>query len=102
MNFPRWIECCAHGWPNKNLFGVTLVHASRLTLRVPLLTNNQVLRGRPILNCIVREFDLDSALGGVISAVELFQIPAPENDHASLVGFRDKVQHILTQLPLGE
>ena len=66
------------------------------------LTNQQVLRGRPILNFIVREFDLDSALGGVISAVELFQIPAPENDHASLVNFRDKVQHILTQLPLGE
>ena len=44
-----------------------------------------MLRGRPILNMIVREFDLDGALGGVISAVELFQIPSPEGDYSSLV-----------------
>ena len=38
---------------------------------------------------IVREFDLDDALGGVISAVELFQIPSPEGDYSS---FRDKAK----------
>ena len=51
---------------------------------------------------IVREFDLDDALGGVISAVELFQIPSPEGDYSSLVTFRDKAQHVLTQLPIAE
>ena len=66
------------------------------------ITNYQVLRGRPILNMIVREFDLDDALGGVISAVELFQIPSPEGDYSSLVTFRDKAQHVLTQLPIAE
>ena len=66
------------------------------------ITNNQVLRGRPILNMIIREFDLDGALGGVISSIELFQIPSPEGDLSSLVTFRDRVQHVLTQLPLTE
>ena len=33
---------------------------------------NRTFRGRPLLNLVVREFDLDAALGGVISAVELF------------------------------
>ena len=32
---------------------------------------NRTLRGRPLLNLVVREFDLDAALGGVVSAVEL-------------------------------
>ena len=39
---------------------------------------------------------------GMISAVELFQIRPPEGDHASLVSFRDKIQHVLTQIPLQE
>ena len=51
------------------------------------LADGSTLRGRPILNLIVREFDLDNALGGMISAVELFQIPPPEGDHASLVSY---------------
>ena len=45
------------------------------------------LRGRPLLNMVVREFDLDNALGGVISGVELFQLPSPEGDVQSLVHF---------------
>ena len=67
------------------------------------LSSGLGLRGRPILNFVVREFDLDSALGSVISAVELFQIPSPEADNiSSLESFRDKVQFILNQLPLPE
>jgi len=60
------------------------------------------LRGRPLLNLVVREVDLDAALGGMVSAVELFQIPSPDSDIQSLIHFRDKVRYILGQLPLGE
>ena len=49
------------------------------------ITNYQVLRGRPILNMIVREFGHLDGAGSVISAVELFPIPGPEGDFASLV-----------------
>ena len=52
------------------------------------------LRGRPLLNLVVREFDLDAALGGVVSAVELFQISSPDSDMQSLIHFRDKVRYI--------
>ena len=64
---------------------VILVPASRLSLSI--LADGSTLRGRPILNLIVREFDLDNALGGMISAVELFQIHLLEGDHASLVSY---------------
>ena len=60
------------------------------------------LRGRPFLNIVVPEFDLDNALGGVISGVDLFQIASPEGDYQSLVHFRDGVQYVLSQLPLDE
>jgi len=60
------------------------------------------LRGRPLLNMVIRELDLDNALGGVISGVELFQVASPEGDHQSLVHFRDRVQYVLSQLPLNE
>jgi hypothetical protein len=30
---------------------------------------NRTIRGRPLLNLVVREFDLDAALAGVVSAV---------------------------------
>lgn len=60
------------------------------------------LRGRPLLNMVVREFDLDNALGGVISGVELFQIASPEGDYQSLVHFRDRVQYVWSQLPIQE
>jgi hypothetical protein len=33
---------------------------------------NRTFRGRLLLNLVVREFDLDAALGGVVFAVELF------------------------------
>eukprot|EP00435_Cladocopium_sp_Y103_P071759 s497_g38.t1 len=66
------------------------------------IANNRTLRGRPLLNLVVREFDLDAALGGVVSAVELFQLQSPESDLASLIHFRDKVRYILGQLPLYE
>ena len=64
------------------------------------IATNTALRGRPLLNMVVREFDLDAALGGVVSSVELFQLAAPESDLASLVHFRDKVRYILGQLPI--
>eukprot|EP00435_Cladocopium_sp_Y103_P025527 s45_g6.t1 len=48
------------------------------------------LRGRPLL-----KFDLDAALGGMVSAVELFQIPSPDSDIQSLINFRDKVRYVL-------
>jgi hypothetical protein len=64
------------------------------------MTQGLQLRGRVLLNMIIREFDLDGALGGVVSSVELFQIPSPEGDQASLVSFRDRVQFILGQLPI--
>ena len=66
------------------------------------MTVGSSLRGRPLLNMVIREYDLDNALGSVISGVELFQLPSPEGDVQSLVHFRDKVQYILSQLPLGE
>ena len=66
------------------------------------LTNQIPLRGRPILNIIVREFDLERSLGGMISSVELFQISSPEGDPTSLLAFRDKIQYILGQLPDAE
>ena len=64
------------------------------------IATNSTLRGRPLLNMVVREFDLDAALGGVVSSVELFQLTSPESDLASLVHFRDKVRYILGQLPI--
>eukprot|EP00435_Cladocopium_sp_Y103_P046209 s240_g13.t1 len=64
------------------------------------MTRGLQLRGRVLLNMIIREFDLDGALGGVVSSVELFQIPSPEGDQASLISFRDRVQFILGQLPI--
>ena len=66
------------------------------------LTNQIPLRGRPILNIIVREFDLERSLGGMISSVELFQISSPEGDPTSLLALRDKIQYILGQLPDAE
>lgn len=47
---------------------------------------------------VVREFDLDSTLGGVVSAVQLFKLGAPD----SFIQFRDKVHFILGQLPIHE
>lgn len=38
------------------------------------IATNRTLRGRPLLKLVVREFDLDTALGGVVSAVELFRL----------------------------
>ena len=73
-----------HGEALKGQFGPRIQSYIEMSI-----TNYQVLRGRPILNMIVREFDLDDALGGVISAVELFQIPSPEGDYSS---FRDKAK----------
>ena len=61
---------------------------------------NRTFRGRPLLNLVVREFDLDAALGGVVSAVELFQLQSQESELASLIHVRDKVRYILGQLPI--
>ena len=67
------------------------------------MNSGRGLRGRHILNMVVREYDLDSALGGIISSVELFQLPSPDNDNiSSLIQFRDKIQYILGQLPISE
>ena len=67
------------------------------------MSSGRGLRGRHILNMVVREFDLDAALGGIISSIELFQLPSPENDNiSSLIHFRDKIQYILGQLPISE
>ena len=66
------------------------------------LSANRSLRGRPLLNMVVRELGLDAALGGVVSAVDLFQLSPPEPDLASLFHFRDKVRFILGQLPVNE
>lgn len=67
------------------------------------MNSGRGLRGRHILNMVVREFDLDAALGGIISSIELFQLPSPENDNiSSLIHFRDKIQYILGQLPISE
>lgn len=66
------------------------------------LNSGKGLQGRVLLNLVVREFDLDSALGCVVSAVELFQLPNPDDSISSLETFRDRVNFILNQLPLGE
>ena len=66
------------------------------------IATNRTLRVRPWLNLVVREDDLDAALGGVVSAVELFQLQSPESELASLIHFRDKVRYILGQLPIHE
>ena len=66
------------------------------------IATNRTLRVCPWLNLVVREDDLDAALGGVVSAVELFQLQSPESELASLIHFRDKVRYILGQLPIHE
>jgi hypothetical protein len=38
------------------------------------IATNTALRGRPLLNMVVREFDLDAALGGVVSSVGCFSL----------------------------
>ena len=74
----------------------------RIQAHLEMMSNGISLRGRPLLHLVIREFDLDSALGSVVSSVELFQLQAPESDLQSLVAFRDKVQFIMGQLPINE
>lgn len=99
--FPRF-DCILCSWFSrdsclKGYFGTRIqAHLEEM------MANSISLRGRPLLNMIVREYDLDSALGSVVSAVELFQMPSPESDLSSLVSFRDKIQYVLGQLPVAE
>ena len=60
------------------------------------------LRGRVLLNFVVREFDPDSTYGTVVSELELFSMPAPEGSMQSLKAWRDKARYILSQLPTSE
>ena len=62
------------------------------------IASGRVLRGGALLNLVVREFDLDAALGSVVSAVEVFQLSAPDSELSSLIHFRDKVRYIFGQL----
>ena len=57
------------------------------------------LRGRVLLNFVVREFDPDSTYGAMVSELELFSMPAPEGSMQSLKAWRDKARYILSQLP---
>lgn len=41
---------------------------------------NRTLRGRPLLNLVVREFDLDATLGGVVSAVKICNFKVPNQN----------------------
>ena len=60
------------------------------------------LRGRVLLNLVVREFDPDSTYGTVVSELELFSMPAPEGSMQSLRAWRDKARYILSQLPTAD
>ena len=98
--FPRFdrvlCSCFTRDSCLKGHFGI------RIQAHLEMMSNGISLRGRPLLNLVIREFDLDSALGSVVSSVELFQLQAPESDLQSLVAFRDKVQFIMGQLPINE
>eukprot|EP00439_Symbiodinium_sp_Y106_P044215 s212_g5.t1 len=50
------------------------------------------LRGRVLLNFVVREFDADSTYGTMVSELELFSMPAPEGSMQSLKAWRDKAR----------
>ena len=66
-------------------------------------TEGHGMRGRILLNTIVREFDPDRTFGSVISEIELFQLGAPDGySLVALKAWRDKVSYILNQLPSHE
>ena len=59
--------------------------------------------GRLLLNAVSQEFDVDKLYGGILSSVELFQIPGPEAESInSLKQWRDRVRSLLKQLPSSE
>ena len=60
------------------------------------------LRGRVLLNYVAREFDPDATYGSVVSALEIFSLPAPEGSMASLRVWRDKLRCILNRLPMSD
>ena len=55
-------------------------------------------RGRFMLNMVAKEFDIDRNSGAITTALELYNLPPPQENIASLKQWRDKVRYIMNQI----
>ena len=57
-------------------------------------------RGRYMLALVCREFDIDRDRGSMIGEIQLLAIPCEQDSMGALIAFRDRVNYVLTQIPL--
>lgn len=55
-------------------------------------------RGRFMLNMVAKEFDIDRNSGAITTALELYNLPPPQENIASLKQWRDNVRYIMNQI----
>ena len=60
--------------------------------------NGHEVRGRVMLNLVYREFDTDQNAGAIMTALELYNLPPPQDNVASLRQWRDKVNYVRNQI----
>lgn len=51
-----------------------------------------------MLNMVAKEFDIDRNSGAITTALELYNLPPPQENIASLKQWRDKVRYIMNQI----
>ena len=59
---------------------------------------HEEIRGRVMLNVISREFDTDRNTGAIVTALELYNLPPPQDNIAALRQWRDKVNYVRNQI----
>ena len=61
-------------------------------------SENRQVRGRVLLNMVCREYATDRSSGAIVTALELYQLPAPQETAAALRQWRDKVTYVMNQI----
>ena len=56
------------------------------------------VRGRVMLNYVAREYDTDRNSGAIMTALELYNLPAPQDNASALRQWRDKVRYVMNQI----
>ena len=59
---------------------------------------HEEIRGRVMLNVISREFDTDRNTGAIVTALELYNLPPPQDNIVALRQWHDKVNYVRNQI----